>query len=277
MPFVWRTAKALNERLSSIFNTYSYSESLLNQINMKKLLASSGWLLLLVPFISFAGTKTLIGTVNHHTLSSETRKVSDFSQISSGGSFNVYVKMGSAESLRIEADRDELDNIETVVEGGVLKIKTKKSSVNWGWGSRSRVNIYITAKSLNGLAISGSGNMEVEGTIRTQRLDVKVSGSGNILLSTAAKTFNASLSGSGNIKVSGSTETSNVSISGSGEFEGGKLITNESQIKVSGSGEATVHANKTLNAAVSGSGDIFYSGNAQVNQSKSGSGKITRI
>ncbi|WP_207429489.1 head GIN domain-containing protein [Pedobacter sp. SYSU D00535] len=245
---------------------------------MKKLFASFGWLLLLLPFISVASTSTLLTHIESHRFTTETRKVANFNAIASSGSFDVFVKMGSKEELRLEGDADFIKEIETKVENGVLKIRLKKRLENsWGFGNQSKVNIYITAKSLSGLSVSGSGDMEVDGVVKSTKVDVAVSGSGSITAKTLAKILNVAVSGSGEVEASGEAKTANVSISGSGEFEARKLRTGESNVKVSGSGEATVSADKVLNAAISGSGDIFYTGNPQVNSSKSGSGKITRI
>ena len=82
---------------------------------MKKILASFGWILLLLPLISIAGVKTAF-TNSNHAVHTETRNVSGFHGISSGGSFNVYITLGNQESLRLEGDADVLKEIETVVE-----------------------------------------------------------------------------------------------------------------------------------------------------------------
>jgi hypothetical protein len=187
---------------------------------MNRLLASFGWILLLLPFISVAGTKTLLNNINNN-ISTEERQVSNFNGISSSGSYDIYVKMGTSESLKIEGDGDLIKNIETKVEGGTLKIRNSKSSGGWNWNNR-KTNIYITAKSLNHLSLSGSGKMEVSNAMRSDNLNTSVSGSGSIRLELTTKMYNASISGSGQINASGFAENANISVSGSGGFEGGK-------------------------------------------------------
>ena len=241
---------------------------------MNRLLASFGWILLLLPFISVAGTKTLVNNISNY-ISTEKRHVSNFNGISSSGSYDVYIKMGAVESLEIEGDSDLIKNIETKVEGGILKIQNSKTSSGWGWNN-PRTKIYITAKSLNHLTLSGSGKMVVSNAIKSDKLNTSVSGSGSIRLELATKIYNASVSGSGQINASGFTQNANISVSGSGGFDGKNLKTNTSAISVSGSGNAYICAEDRLNAHLSGSGNITYSGNAQVSQVKSGSGKITK-
>jgi hypothetical protein len=116
---------------------------------MKTLFASFGWLLLLLPIVSVAGTKAVLNVV--HTATSEERSVSGFTGISSGGSWHVHVTMGNSENLRIEGNEDVIKYIETKVEGGILKIRNIKRSNNWSWGSNDKVDINITAKVLKDL------------------------------------------------------------------------------------------------------------------------------
>ena len=242
---------------------------------MNKLLSSFGWILLLLPFISVAGTKTILNTINSSIISIEERKVSNFNGISSSGSYDIYIKMGTTEDLRIEGDEDYIKNIETKVENGTLKIRNSKSGSGWSWTNRGKTKIYITAKSLNNLSISGSGNMVVNNTINSDRLNTNVSGSGTIRLNMITTNYNAAVSGSGHIIATGQAKKASIALSGSGGFEGRNLKTTTTDIKVSGSGNAAVYADEQLNASLSGSGNITYSGKAQVNQIKSGSGRIT--
>ncbi len=239
---------------------------------MKTLFASFGWLLLLLPIISVAGSRTILSSNNVEV---EKRSVSNFTGISSSGAYDVFVKMGSTEDLRLEGDEDAIRNTETKVENGILKIRNLKSG-GWNWSNREKVKIYISAKSLNTLSISGSGDIEVNGVIKATLLNAQVSGSGSIQATIQTSNFNAAISGSGGLTVSGSASVSNLSVSGSGGFEGRSLKTDVTSVKVSGSGNATVFAEKELNAKLSGSGNITYTGNPKVNQTKSGSGSISR-
>lgn len=207
----------------------------------------------------------------------EERKVSGFRGISSSGSYDVKISMGNKEGLRLAGDPEEISEIETIVEKGILKIRNKSKS---GWNMkfrRGKVTVYIDARSLNSITLSGSGNISVEGLVRTKQLTNTLSGSGRIILSTDAEEYLGTISGSGEIVVKGKADRAKINVNGSGDFEGINLRTSETRISISGSGNASINAEKYLHAAVSGSGNIRYSGNAKVTQSKSGSGNISRI
>jgi hypothetical protein len=252
----------------------------LKTIIMRKIFASFGWMLLLLPLISVAGARTAF--MIKHSVSDETRDVSGFTGISSGGSFKVHVTFGQKESLRIEGNEDILKEIETKVENGILKIGIKRND-NSFWGIHNginigRVDIYITAIKLNSLSSSGSGSIEVGGTVKSDNIQTAVSGSGNISLTIASDAYSASISGSGNITATGVTKTANIQVSGSGNFRGRDLKTDSSNIKVSGSGNVDIIADNSINAAVSGSGSIRYGGNAtKISTTKSGSGRVSKM
>src|SRR4051794_3645956 len=95
--------------------------------------------------------------------SAQTREVSGFNAIASGGPFNVHIKLDGTESLKIDADADIINDIETTVSNGTLKIKFKDRE--YRHHDIHKADIYVSAKSLNSLVNSGSGSMNVDGVI----------------------------------------------------------------------------------------------------------------
>jgi hypothetical protein len=241
---------------------------------MKKIFSSLGWILLLLPLISVAGARTAIA-INEKIAIDEDREVSGFTGVASSGPFDVYIKLGSKESLRLEGDEEVIVDVVTKVEKGILLVHMKKNKIIRNFNHK--VKVYITAQSLESLTVSGSGNMQVDGRIKADDFAATVSGSGNLDMILECDNLAASISGSGRINTSGSSDNAHIVISGSGNFDGKKFETNEADIKVSGSGNASIHADDSLSAILSGSGNIRYSGNAKVNLIKSGSGGVRKI
>ncbi|HEY0667165.1 MAG TPA: head GIN domain-containing protein [Sphingobacteriaceae bacterium] len=207
----------------------------------------------------------------------ETRAVSNFTGISSGGHFNVFVKLGSTESLEIEAEAETLKYIETVVENSVLKIRVK-NRLNRPMADLGKVTITITAKSLNALSLSGSGSMSVDGIIKSKNLNTSVSGSGSLDFDADVSDLKAIISGSGSMSAGGKGTHAVVTVSGSGSFNSPDLKVNTAEIRVSGSGGATIHAQDHLSAILIGAGNIRYKGDPHVDIiTKTGSGTISKI
>ncbi len=207
----------------------------------------------------------------------QTRDVSGFSGVASSGSYNVYVKIGAKESVRLEGDDDLINKTETEVENGILHIRVKKEFQNRGMNFKS-VKVYVTAKELNTLVVSGSGSMKVEDRLKADAFTASVSGSGSIdAASISANTLTAKVSGSGSLEASGNAKEATVSVSGSGSFNGKNFRTDVASVQVSGSGDAYIQAENTLDGRLSGSGQIYYSGNPKVIEKKSGSGRLVKM
>ena len=204
----------------------------------------------------------------------QNRSVSGFNAVASGGPFNVYIKIDGNESVRVEADADVINDIETVVEGNTLKIGFK-DHYNRHRNIR-RADVYVEAKSLQAVIAAGSGGVKVEGTASAENFKATLSGSGNISTAVKAGRLNAVISGSGNIKLSGNTDDADLVVTGSGEISAGDLKANDVRAVITGSGNIHVQADKSVNAHITGSGNVIYSGNASVNSHTTGSGRVSK-
>lgn len=230
--------------------------------------------------ISFteASSSTLV-TVRALKIRQAERTISKFTGINVGGPFQVLVTIGAKEEIRLEGDKETINRIETRVESGILKIGFKDRNRGWGFNFErgDKVKIFVTVRSLKSLAVSGSGSARVQGTVKGDSFSSVVSGSGSVIVETAVKAYSGVISGSGSITASGSSTSADISVSGSGNFRGKDLATKHAEIRVSGSGSATIHAEDHLEAALSGSGNVRYSGNPHVDVTKSGSGSVSRL
>jgi len=205
----------------------------------------------------------------------QSRNVSGFTSIASGGPFNVHIKINGTESVKVDADADIINEIETVVEDGTLKIKFKDHE-NWHQNIH-KAEIYVTAKSLTGLVNSGSGSMHVDGTISGENCKVVLSGSGDITTSVRSNSLHTVISGSGSISLNGSADEASIVVTGSGEVNGKDLKTQTLDATITGSGNINVIADKSVSARITGSGNVVYSGNASVvNSRHTGSGRVSK-
>jgi len=227
-------------------------------------------------FILFVSAITML-TLNTFAQSGQTRSVSGFNSIESGGPFNVHVKITGTESVRLDIDDDVVNDVKTEVEGGVLKIGFRH---NFSLRNHNikRGDIYVTAKSLSALANSGSGNLDLDGVLSGQNVSVILSGSGNMRAAVKASTLESRISGSGGINLKGSTDAAEFRISGSGEINAKGLTTETLTATISGSGGISVVANKTVSARITGSGGVSYSGNATIAETRyTGSGRVNHV
>jgi len=231
-------------------------------------------------FILLSATLLVAATIkaSAQDVSTQNRQVSGFSAVSSGGPFNVHIKMDGTESVKVEADTKFINEIETVVEGNTLRIQFKDHRWSSRYNDLHKAEIYVSAKALNTLINSGSGHMEVEGTIATSgEFKVVLSGSGSINTSVKSGELHAVITGSGSIRINGRTGDADMVISGSGQIEGKDLKTESAKAVITGSGNVFISAEKSVSAHITGSGSVIYSGNASVIDTRTiGSGRVSK-
>ncbi len=233
-----------------------------------RLLATAG--LAALPFLA---TTALSADVR------QTPAVGGFSGIRLAVPAKMEVIQGDTESVALEGSAEDLARVETVVEEGVLHIRSK-NRVNWSWNPKIRIT--VNAKRIESLAISGSGDI-VARTVRSPSLKLAISGSGDIrvpALDTEKATV--SISGSGDVVLGGKAGTLTSHISGSGDLKADRLETRQATVSISGSGDVAVWARDALQvkiagAGIAGAGDVRYYGDPTVEKRIAGSGSVKRL
>lgn len=195
------------------------------------------------------GGQTIVGSGK---VAEETRPVGPFDAIELGGSGRLVFRQADEDSLKIKADDNVLPFITATVEGQTLHLGIRD---NVSIETHSPIVYVVTAKALSAVRVSGSGSARLE-SLSTERLEVRISGSGAVV-------------------ASGRAEHQNVDISGSGDYDGKSCAGAIGDVHISGSGRAVVNVSEHLEAHVSGSGDIHYLGHPSVNSVVSGSGRVS--
>jgi hypothetical protein len=179
--------------------------------------------------------------------------VNGFSKVELSGTGELTIEKTGTESLSISAEDNLLPRLTSEVSGGTLTLGTEP---NTSIVPTQPITYSLTVKDLAGLAVSGSGNIQVA-NLTTAALSIKISGSGTIT-------------------AGGTADDQDLEISGSGHYRAEQLTSKTVKAAISGSGTAGVVATDALDVKISGSGTLTYSGNPQIKQEISGSGKLIK-
>ncbi len=133
---------------------------------------------------------------------------------------------GCSQSVQVEADKASQEYIETEIHGNALVVKNREGH----WHNLGHIKIYITMPDITEIELSGSGSVESQTPIKSADLEIMLSGSGNVKISSLqAPVLKANITGSGDIYLSGENDQANMdaTITGSGsikadEHEGGR-------------------------------------------------------
>jgi len=197
-----------------------------------------------------------------------------FNEIHTHGSFNVQITDAATNSVKVEAQQNLQEYIEVENKGGELHIRNKQG---YNIQPDGEITIFVSAPSLKGIYLSGSGNV-----ISTNQLNgsdvfvIKSAGSGNVTIDLETADLKASISGSGNVTLKGKTSDLEGRIAGSGNIRARELQSANTSVQISGSGSAEVVATQKLNTNIAGSGDVKYWGDASVDSKVRGSGSVSR-
>nr|WP_294904748.1 head GIN domain-containing protein [uncultured Lacibacter sp.] len=204
------------------------------------------------------------------------RKESSFNAVKVSGAFDVYFSQSDEQEIQIEADENLMRYIETNVEDGVLRIRTK-NGINLR--PTQDMKVYVKAPKYRSVSIAGSGNLVAETNINlNEKIRLSIAGSGDIRLQELnAPQVDVNISGSGTAEGHGSTRDIDIDVAGSGDVKMSGLKAENAKISIAGSGNVWVFASMKLEVKVAGGGDIHYYGNPTDIKSKlAGSGNLIK-
>lgn len=202
------------------------------------------------------------------------KDVGTFSNVEVHGSVDVQVRQDSANLVRIETDENIFEYLDVYKDGNTLVIRPME-----GYNLHPKKLVaYISAPVFRKIAVSGDCDITSEGQISGQEeLELKVSGSGDIAMQVSLPKVHSEISGSGSLLLKGQATNFEVRVSGSGDVNCFDLVTENTDLQISGSADAEINASKQLNIKVSGSGNVEYKGNAAVSQNISGAGSVKKV
>jgi len=202
---------------------------------------------------------------------SESRTVDTFNSIKLILPGNLYLTQDTQQRLIVEGEGNILKMLTTNVVDDQLIIKTE------GFTSPTKpVNVYVSTGDIKKLNII-SGNIIGQSLIRSDTLEVDITGSGSSNLNLNVRELDTSISSSGCLNLKGTANVHNSALSGSGNINAFELMTKTTNLNVLGSGIAQVYAFGKLNIKMTGSGIVYYKGDADVSKSITGTGNIKKV
>jgi hypothetical protein len=227
-------------------------------------------------FVLAAGlftTAALANTASKDT-SEEMRDVADFTSVSLNGSMDVNVSVGKETSVKVIADSDIIDYLETEVKNGRLIIDLED---NRSYRNIKKMQVIVTTPTLKSARLNGSGDMDVN-NVEADTFEFELRGSGDANLTDfEVEKLELNLAGSGDIESDGSCKSLDISLRGSGDISGRKMKCDTADVSLRGSGDVQVFAEKSAKVNVRGSGDVDVYGDPDTLDSNvNGSGDVNR-
>lgn len=227
--------------------------------------------------------------IGNGEITEETRTLPDFTKVTSSGSYNIYWEHSDSTEVKIICESNILPYIETAVYSDHLDIRT---AFHVRLSTTKRIDVIVRCPKISKIELSGSGNIETD-TVRDEKLELIISGSGNIYstfygddyksvisgsgnmdIYAECKTTETDISGSGKIMIAGYADYGTFNISGSGTIKAYDFFLKEANVNISGSGTGYINASEKLDVVISGTGDIYYIGDPEIDYSDFGPGNL---
>jgi hypothetical protein len=219
--------------------------------------------------------RSIAGNGNYS--SREVQLDKDVAGVINQGSFDVLIDPSLTGKAVLEGDSNIIEIISVVQSGDgnvSVSLPNDLSVLHQG-----KITVRIPMLMGGFVHLNGSGRIEYTGDtpISAESFDVRVNGSGDMLLNIKGGKLKAGIAGSGDINVTGEVTDEEVTVTGSGNFDAFGLKANNVHAEIHGSGDVNITPEKELTGRIVGSGDITYDGNPErVDVSRIGSGDVTK-
>lgn len=184
----------------------------------------------------------------------EIREVEKYHTIIIKIGYDIVLTNETQGKIRVVGEENINPIILTEVKNGILEIGTNPKM---GYSSKQKNNkIYIPAKGINTLKVTGVSDIKSEEALEFSKLKVEIEGVANVALI-------------------GKVEDLEINMKGTGRFSGFDLMAENAQVKLKGMGDIKVFATQSFDGEVKGVGTIKVKGNPKkVSKTEKGLGRI---
>ena len=204
----------------------------------------------------------------------ETRSVSGFTRIDLMAPVDLEVRPGKF-GATLQMDSEVAQHLTTEVQGDTLRIALAGRNLDF----HKKQRIQVTMPEIRGVHIQGSGDVDIAGFKDQEKVELRISGSGDMKFSGSAGGIAVNIEGSGDVVLAqGQAGSLQARIQGSGNLKAADFKAKNVSVAIEGSGDADIRVGGgALKLSVNGSGDIRWTGEASaVSAATHGSGSIAK-
>lgn len=199
----------------------------------------------------------------------EIRDHKDFKGVIFNHVGDLFLTQGNDYSVSITGPDNVIELTKTDIENEYLIIGTDNC-----FNGDYDIKVEITAPEYQLISLYGVGKIKTVNPIEGDLLEVEISGIGEVEAEIYIDSLYTLASGTATIRYEG--EVINHQFASAGEFtlNAFPLLTSETSLNISGTGDSQVSASDQLNIIISGAGNVFYKGNPDIDSTILGVGEI---
>ena len=207
----------------------------------------------------------------------QTRQVPTFHAINVGTGIDLSLTAGRSQHVEVSAATDEYrDHIETVVEGGVLKLRYRNEDERRrNDRSNKHLRVAVTADELTALTAGSGSSVRTSGDFDAAEFQLDVSSGATVKAGLDTKTLTVRQSSGSTASLSGRAASLDVQSSSGASFDAADLQTERCRAEASSGSSVRVAVKDDLVAQASSGGSISYKGSPQLTKRTSSGGSVS--
>ena len=187
------------------------------------------------------------------------QEVSKFDTIEVLGPFEITLKKGNRHNITIVGESNLIPHVRFDVNSNKLVLHTHNNK-RLHSKTENPIKITVTAKELSKIYVVGSSKISSSNSLFSKHLLLDLIGSGEMRFAVESKTVSTHIAGSGHIYLIGRCKTIKSKIIGSGHLHSDELQSENSFLRLIGSGQANIKCSDKLKAMIDGTADVIYKG-----------------
>ena len=219
-------------------------------------------------------TLSLMAQRTFNDPNAEIRDVKGFKGVTVATGIQLYITQDASEAVAISAESAELKaRVKTIVQDGVLRIFFENTGLKFKFKYlKKNVKAYVSIATVEKLEVSSGAYMQVEGTIKSDKLLLEAHSGGTFKGDVEASLLSVEHESGSVVKISGTAGKIDVDGSSGSDLSGYALVTEKANVKVSSGASVKLTVNKEVTAKASSGGELVYKGNASRNDVHTSSG-----
>ncbi len=230
----------------------------INRLLVLNLLAIST--LMLITSCYFAG--------NLGPMAEEERNVPDFNRLKVSSGIDVKLSQGSRHRVIIKANEDIIDDVESEVINGTLKLTVDR---NWFRGG-GNVNAEITFTELNSIDVSAGSDVESEGLLTFEDLEIEASAGSDLKLNLEAYDVKLRTSSGSDANLKGGARNFEARASSGSDISAYDFEVENAVLECSSGSDVRANVSRTMKVKASSGSDIHYRGDPELIEVNTSSG-----
>jgi hypothetical protein len=222
--------------------------------------------LMLITSCYFAG--------NLGPMTDEERNVPDFDRLKVSSGIDVKLSQGNRHQVIIRANEDIIDDVESEVVNGTLKLNVDR---NWFRGGAS-VKAEITFVELNSIDVSAGSDVESEGLLNFEDLEIEASAGSDLRLNLEAYEVKLRTSSGSDANLKGAATYFEARASSGSDISAYDFEVENAVLECSSGSDVKANVSRTMKVKASSGSDIHYRGDPDLLEVNTSSGAdLTKV